>query len=110
MAQLLMDENATVTICHSKTPDVRAYTQQADLVVVAAGQPRLFGREDFKKGAVVIDVGIHRDENNKVCGDVRFEELEGHASAATPVPGGIGPMTINLLLMNTLALAESTLR
>jgi methylenetetrahydrofolate dehydrogenase (NADP+)/methenyltetrahydrofolate cyclohydrolase len=110
MAQLLMDENATVTICHSKTIDMRSYTREADLVVVAAGQPRLLGKEDFKKGAVVIDVGIHRDANNKVCGDVRFEELEGHVSAATPVPGGVGPMTINMLLMNTLKLAESSLK
>lgn len=110
MAQMLMDENATVTICHSKTKDIRSYTREADIVVVAAGKPHLLGKDDFKKGAVVVDVGIHRDANNKVCGDVRFEELEGHVSAATPVPGGVGPMTINMLLMNTIKLAESSLR
>lgn len=106
MAQLLMDASATVTICHTKTPDVKPYTTQADLVVVAAGRPRIFGREHFKKDSVVIDVGMHRDANNKLCGDVRFEELDGHVRAATPVPGGVGPMTIQMLLENTLELAE----
>ena len=106
MAQLLMDAQATVTICHTKTPDVRAYTREADLVVVAAGIPRLLGRDDFKKGSVVVDVGIHRQSNGKLCGDVRFEELEGWVSAATPVPGGVGPMTIQMLLENTHQLAE----
>lgn len=106
MAQLLMDAQATVTICHTKTPNIKAHTLEADIVVVAAGQPRAFGREYFKKDAVVIDVGIHRQENGKLCGDVRFEELEGHVRAATPVPGGVGPMTITMLLENTVELAE----
>ena len=115
MAQLLQLANATVTICHSRTPDVSACLQRADIAVLAAGQPRMFGASDFKKDAVVIDVGIHRLEepligvdgkSKKLCGDVRFEELEGVASAATPVPGGVGPMTITTLLENTVRLAE----
>jgi len=110
MAQLLLAAHATVTICHSKTVDMRSYTSTADIVVVAAGKPRFMGREDFKKDAVVIDVGIHRQSQAggkaKLCGDVRYEELDGWASAATPVPGGVGPMTITMLLENTLRLAE----
>ncbi|MGE3975707.1 MAG: bifunctional methylenetetrahydrofolate dehydrogenase/methenyltetrahydrofolate cyclohydrolase FolD [Bdellovibrionales bacterium] len=110
MAQLLMDAQATVTICHSKTKDLRSHTRRADIVVVAAGQPRLLGKEDFKKEAVVIDVGIHKLESGKLCGDVRFDELEGWASAATPVPGGVGPMTITMLLQNTILLAELSMK
>jgi methylenetetrahydrofolate dehydrogenase (NADP+)/methenyltetrahydrofolate cyclohydrolase len=106
MAQLLMDAQATVTICHTRTADLRAHTKEADIVVVAAGQPRVLGREDFKEGSVIVDVGVHKKEDGKLCGDVRFEELEGWASAATPVPGGVGPMTITMLLENTVALAE----
>jgi len=106
MAQLLTEAHATVTVCHSKTPDIREHTSQADLVVVAAGKAGLLGREDFKKGAVVIDVGIHRLPGGKLCGDVRFDELNGWVQAATPVPGGVGPMTITMLLENTLQLAE----
>lgn len=105
MALLLQKANATVTICHSKTPDVSYFTKQADIVVVAAGKERFLGREDFKKDAVVIDVGMHRPKNGKLCGDVRFEELVGWVKAATPVPGGVGPMTITMLLENTLKLA-----
>ncbi len=113
MAHLLTEANATVTVCHSKTPNTREHTSQADIVVVAAGQPRFLGKEDFKKGSVVIDVGMHRSNENgktKLFGDVRFEELEGHVSAATPVPGGVGPMTITMLLENTLRLAELKIR
>ncbi len=106
MAQLLQDANATVTICHSQTRDLESYTREADIVVVAAGKPRFIGGSAFKKGATVIDVGMHRDSNNKLCGDVRFEELDGIAGAATPVPGGVGPMTITMLLSNTIQLAE----
>ncbi len=107
MAQLLMEANATVTLCHSKTKNLQAYTREADIVVVAAGKPLLLGREDFKKGAVVIDVGIHRNaDTHKLCGDVRYDELDGWAYAATPVPGGVGPMTIATLLQNTCLLAE----
>lgn len=104
MALLLLNADATVTVCHSKTKNLKEFTRIADLVVVAAGKPRFLGPEDFKPGAVVIDVGIHRDENNKVFGDVRFEGLEKVASAASPVPGGVGPMTIVMLMQNTLKL------
>jgi methylenetetrahydrofolate dehydrogenase (NADP+) / methenyltetrahydrofolate cyclohydrolase len=105
MAQLLLREDATVTTVHSKTRDISSFTQQADIVVVAAGKPRFLGAADFKEGVVVIDVGIHRLFSG-LCGDVRYEELLGHAHAATPVPGGVGPMTIAMLLENTLILAE----
>ncbi|MBO9666991.1 MAG: bifunctional methylenetetrahydrofolate dehydrogenase/methenyltetrahydrofolate cyclohydrolase FolD [Bdellovibrio sp.] len=107
MAHMLTEANATVTLCHSKTKNLSEYTKQADLVVVAAGKARLLGKDDFKKDAVVIDVGMHGTGNNgKLCGDVRFEELQGWAKAATPVPGGVGPMTITTLLQNTCLLAE----
>ena len=110
MAHLLTQANATVTVCHSRTKDVSAYTREADIVVVAAGRPKMLGKEDFKEGSIVIDVGIHREPveggKAKLCGDVRFAELEGWAKAATPVPGGVGPMTISMLLENTLRLAE----
>lgn len=106
MALLLLERNATVTVCHSRTKDLSAVTREADIVVVAAGKPRFLGKADFKEGATVIDVGIHRLEDGKLCGDVRYEELDGWASAATPVPGGVGPMTIAMLLHNTLKLAK----
>lgn len=110
MAHLLLEANATVTIAHSKTPDLRSVTSQADIVVVAAGRPQFMGKEFFKSGAIIADVGIHRvvtaDGKSKVCGDVRTEELMGFAKAVTPVPGGVGPMTIQMLLENTLRLAE----
>jgi len=106
MALLLLEENATVTICHSKTKDLRQHLHQADIVVVAAGKPEFLGADDFKKGVVVVDVGIHRKDDGKLCGDVRFKELEGIAKAVSPVPGGVGPMTIAMLLENTLRLAE----
>lgn len=109
MAHLLTEANATVTICHSKTENIRLHTSQADIVVVAAGQPRLLGKDDFKKDSIVIDVGMHRSNENgktKLFGDVRFEELEGWVGSATPVPGGVGPMTITMLLDNTLRLAQ----
>ena len=108
MAQLLLQKDATVTICHSRTKNLRAFTRVADIVVVAAGRPEFLGRDDFKKDAVVIDVGIHRktDGSKKLVGDVRFQELDGWVHAATPVPGGVGPMTIVTLLQNTLCLAR----
>ena len=112
MALLLQNANATVTVCHSRTPDIRLHTRQADIVVVAAGKKALLGKKDFKQGAVVVDVGMHRevvDGKTKFCGDVRFEELDGWVSAATPVPGGVGPMTITMLLHNTLQLAKQRL-
>lgn len=107
MAQLLTMADATVTICHSRTKDVSSFTRQADLVVVAAGKKHLMGKADFKKDAIVIDVGMHGSgQGAGVTGDVRFDELEGWAKAATPVPGGVGPMTIATLLENTVILAE----
>lgn len=111
MALLLTEANATVTLCHSKTSNMSELTRQADLVVVAAGKARLLGKEDFKKDAIVIDVGMHgTGQGGKLCGDVRFEELDGWAKAATPVPGGVGPMTIAMLLKNTCQLAEQRAR
>lgn len=108
MAHLLTEANATVTVCHSRTPSVSEFTREADIVVVAAGRKHLLGREDFKAGAVIIDVGMHGTGDGKtgLAGDVRFSELEGWVSAATPVPGGVGPMTITTLLENTVLLAE----
>ncbi len=107
MAHLLTMADGTVTLCHSRTPNLREKTRQADIIVVAAGQRHLLGSDDFKKGATIIDVGIHGSGQGKgVTGDVRFSELEGHVAAATPVPGGVGPMTIACLLENTLILAQ----
>jgi len=106
MSILLNEANATVTMCHSKTRNLREHTSRADLVVVAAGQKRFLGKEDFKSGAVVIDVGMHGTGDGQLCGDVRFEELADVVSAITPVPGGVGPMTITSLLENTVFLAE----
>ena len=100
MALLMLRENATVTITHSKTRNLKEVCQQADILIVAMGKPQFIGAEYVKEGAVVIDVGIHRDENNKLCGDVKFAEGESLASAITPVPGGVGPMTIAMLMNN----------
>ncbi len=100
MALLMLRENATVTITHSKTRNLPKLCRQADILIVAMGKPRFIGAEYVKEKAVVIDVGIHRDENNKLCGDVIFEEVEPIASAITPVPGGVGPMTIAMLMSN----------
>ena len=100
MALLMLRENATVTITHSKTRNLKEVCQQADILIVAMGKPQFIGAEYVKEGAVVIDVGIHRDENNKLCGDVKFAEVESLASAITPVPGGVGPMTIAMLMHN----------
>ncbi|MFP5518583.1 MAG: bifunctional 5,10-methylenetetrahydrofolate dehydrogenase/5,10-methenyltetrahydrofolate cyclohydrolase [Bdellovibrionia bacterium] len=105
MAVMLLDRGATVTVCHSKTEDLKGFTRQADIVVVAAGVPHLLTTQDFKKGAVVIDVGIHRQEN-KIIGDVLNEGADDHLAAMTPVPGGVGPMTIACLLENTLTLSK----
>lgn len=107
MVQLLLNSNATVTVCHSHTENLSQITRSADIVVVAAGQPQFLGKEDFKKGAVVVDVGIHRlkDNEKKLVGDVRFEEMRDHVSFITPVPGGVGPMTVAMLLENTFKLA-----
>ncbi|SFR90378.1 bifunctional methylenetetrahydrofolate dehydrogenase/methenyltetrahydrofolate cyclohydrolase FolD [Anaeromicropila populeti] len=100
MALLLLRENGTVTVCHSKTKDLKEITKRADILIAAIGKPKFITKEFVKEGAVVIDVGIHRDENNKLCGDVDFDQVEPIASAITPVPGGVGPMTITMLMNN----------
>lgn len=100
MAMLLLRENGTVTICHSRTKDLKEITRRADILVVAIGKPKMINASYVKEGAVVIDVGIHRDENNKLCGDVDYESVEPVARAITPVPGGVGPMTIAMLMHN----------
>ena len=102
VAKLLMDENATVTIAHSKTKNIAEVTRRADILVVAIGRERFVTADMIKPGAVVIDVGVNRDtRNGKLCGDVDFEEAQYVASAITPVPGGVGPMTITCLMENT---------
>lgn len=100
MALLMLRENCTVTICHSRTKNLKDICRGADILIVAIGKPRYIGADYVKEGAVVIDVGIHRDENNKLCGDVKFDEVEPLASCITPVPGGVGPMTIAMLMHN----------
>lgn len=108
MAMLLLQAGATVTICNSKTRDLSAHTKEADILVVATGKPKMITAEMVKPGAVVIDVGINRLADGKLCGDVDFESVQAVASAITPVPGGVGPMTITMLLLNTLEAAERT--
>jgi methylenetetrahydrofolate dehydrogenase (NADP+)/methenyltetrahydrofolate cyclohydrolase len=105
MAQLLLAADMTVTVCHSRTPDLAKETLQADVLVVAAGKPGLIGGSMVKEGAVVVDVGIHRTSTG-IVGDVKFEEVAEKASWITPVPGGVGPLTIAMLMENTLELAE----
>lgn len=100
MSMLLLRENATVTVCHSRTRNLKEITKRADILVVAVGKPKLVDASYVKEGAVVIDVGIHRNENNKLCGDVDFDSVAPHCSAITPVPGGVGPMTIAMLMNN----------
>ncbi|GAA0507515.1 bifunctional methylenetetrahydrofolate dehydrogenase/methenyltetrahydrofolate cyclohydrolase FolD [Pigmentiphaga sp. GD03639] len=106
MALLLLQANATVTICHSGTPDLAYHTRQADVVVAAVGRRNTLTGDMVKPGAVVIDVGINRDEAGKLCGDVDFASVSEVAGWITPVPGGVGPMTITMLLANTLESAE----
>ncbi len=103
MAMLLLRENGTVTVTHSRTADLREVTKRADILVVAIGKPRFIDASYVKDGAVVIDVGIHRGEDGKLCGDVDFDSVEPVASAITPVPGGVGPMTIAMLMYNCLS-------
>ena len=100
MALLMLRENATVTIAHSKTKNLKELCQTADILIVAIGKPQFITADYVKEGAVVIDDGIHRDENNKLCVDVRYEEVAEKASAIIPVPGGVGPMTIAMLMSN----------
>jgi 5,10-methylene-tetrahydrofolate dehydrogenase/Methenyl tetrahydrofolate cyclohydrolase len=102
MAKLLLDNNATVTICHSRTRDIAEVTRQADIIVVAIGKAKFLTGDMVKEGAAVIDVGMDRDENGKLCGDVDFASVEPKASLITPVPGGVGPMTICCLMENTI--------
>ncbi len=102
MSMLLLRENGTVTIVHSKTKNMKEITKQADILVVAIGKPKFVDDTFVKEGAVVIDVGINRGDDNKICGDVDFEKVEPKASAITPVPGGVGPMTIAMLMNNCL--------
>ena len=100
MAILLLRENGTVTVTHSRTRNLKEVTRRADILVVAVGKPRMITREYVKEGAVVIDVGIHRNENNRLYGDVDYEDVSPVCSAITPVPGGVGPMTIAMLMYN----------
>jgi methylenetetrahydrofolate dehydrogenase (NADP+)/methenyltetrahydrofolate cyclohydrolase len=106
MAMLLLQAGATVTICNSKTKDLSAHTKDADILVVATGKPKMIHAQMVKPGAVVIDVGINRLPDGKLCGDVDYDEVKYVADWITPVPGGVGPMTITMLLQNTLEAAE----
>ncbi len=100
MALLLLRENATVTVAHSRTKDLKEVAKRADILIVAVGRPKMITKEYIKEGVVVIDVGIHRNEENKLCGDVDYEDVSPVCSAITPVPGGVGPMTIAMLMNN----------
>lgn len=102
ISKLLLDRNATVTICHSRTANLAEFTRQADILVVAIGRAKFVTGDMVKEGAAVIDVGMDRDENGKLCGDVDFDSVEPKASVITPVPGGVGPMTICCLMQNTI--------
>jgi methylenetetrahydrofolate dehydrogenase (NADP+)/methenyltetrahydrofolate cyclohydrolase len=106
MALMLLQKNATVTICHSATVNLKAFTLQADVIVAAVGKRNMVTLDMVKPGAVVLDVGMNRNDEGKLCGDVDFEGVRQVAAAITPVPGGVGPMTITMLLMNTLEAAE----
>jgi len=105
-AMLMLAADATVTICHSRTKDLADVCRRADILVAAIGKPNFFGADMVKEGAVVIDVGINRGDDGKLVGDVNFAEVEPKASYITPVPGGVGPMTITMLLKNTLTAAK----
>lgn len=107
MGVLLLRENGTVTVCHSRTKDLKSVCKRADILVAAVGKPKMIDHEYIKEGAVVIDVGIHRMENGKLCGDVDFADVEGMVSAITPVPGGVGPMTIAMLMKNCIESVEA---
>lgn len=109
IGQLLLQKDATVTYCHSKTKDLANFTAQADILIAAIGRAKFVDQTFIKPGAVIIDVGMNRDENGKLCGDVDFEDVQEKASYITPVPGGVGPMTIAMLMENTLESAEKGL-
>lgn len=106
VAMLLLRENGTVTVCHSHTPDLKEVTKKADILIVAIGKAKFITAEYVKEGAAVIDVGMDRDENGKLCGDVDFDDVEKKAGAITPVPGGVGPMTIAMLMNNCIEAVE----
>lgn len=106
VAHLLLNRNATVTVCHSRTKDLKKYTKDADILVVAIGKSKFITGDMVKEGSVVVDVGINRDENGKVCGDVDFASVEPKAEWITPVPGGVGPMTVAELVKNAVKLCE----
>ena len=106
MSILLLRENGTVTITHSRTKDLKEVTGRADILVVAIGKPKFITADYVKEGAVVIDVGMHRNEENKLCGDVDFDDVKDKVSAITPVPGGVGPMTIAMLMYNCVEAAK----
>ena len=106
MAALLLRENGTVTVAHSKTENLKEVTRRADILIAAVGRPKMITAEYIKEGAIVIDVGIHRDAQNHLCGDVDFEDVYSRASAITPVPGGVGPMTIAMLMNNCVQAAR----
>ncbi len=106
MAMLLLNADATVTVCHSKTKNLQEECQNADILVAAIGKPKFITCEMVKDGAVVVDVGMNRDENGKLCGDVDFDKVKDKCSYITPVPGGVGPMTITMLMFNTLQAAQ----
>lgn len=109
IGQLLLQKDATVTYCHSKTKDLASFTAQADILIAAIGRAKFIDHTFIKPGAVIIDVGMNRDENGKLCGDVDFEDVQETAGFVTPVPGGVGPMTIAMLMENTLESAEKGL-
>ena len=106
MALLLLANNGTVTICHSRTKNLKEVCKRADILVAAVGKPKMITSEYIKEGAVVIDVGIHRQDDGKLCGDVDYEDVAPHTSAITPVPGGVGPMTIAMLMVNCVKAAK----
>lgn len=106
MAMLLLQKNGTVTICHSRTKNLKELAASADILVVAIGKPKFVTADMVKEGAIVIDVGINRMEDGKLCGDVDFDSVEPKAGYITPVPGGVGPMTIAMLMKNTLHAAK----
>jgi len=110
MALLLLQENGTVTVCHSKTKNLKEITKTADILVAAIGKAKFVTADMVKEGAVVIDVGINRDENGKLCGDVDFDAVEKKAAAISPVPGGVGLMTVTMLMQNTLISAKKKLK
>lgn len=107
LIQCFLNKNATVTICHSKTDDIKEHTKDADIVVVAIGKPKFLKENMVKKNSVIIDVGINRDDNGKIIGDVDFENVSKKSSYITPVPGGVGPMTIAMLMNNVIKAAEN---